>query len=190
MSSYRRPRTCNSLAGDCSAKISAPIWLMYNSQSVVCTACVGLNGYELTLHVSKANNARRMFRPLAVATRVASSGGSSNFSFFATSCNKFSISSTLGPGTRTGKHRDCNASITRLGLSAMRNNRHDALYFSIVRLKPYCASRDSRSTSVSTKTLNPSHPSLSIGLDRAISLITSCTTYRSLLPQSLGFISQ
>ena len=32
----------------------------------------------------------------------------------------------------------------------MRNNRHDALYFSIVRLNPYCASLDNRSTSVST----------------------------------------
>ena len=49
------------------AKISAPIWLMYTSQSVSCTACVGLKGYELTRHVSKVSSARLMLRPLAAA---------------------------------------------------------------------------------------------------------------------------
>ena len=95
---------------------------------------------------------------------------------------------------RIPKQRDRMGSMTLEGFVQIMTNRQALLDFSMVLLKPACACRDSRSTSTMRITLNAGPffcaPVLArTEPDCAISLITSWTTKRSLLPASLGFIS-
>mmetsp|Transcript_11332 Transcript_11332/g.42029 ORF Transcript_11332/g.42029 Transcript_11332/m.42029 type:complete len:258 (+) Transcript_11332:171-944(+) len=188
-SSYRRPRICSNRFGLCSARVSLAICVTYASQSAPATTWSGVNGYCCTRHASRESKARRMFRSACSATRPASSAGKVSFSRRATSITSFSTASSEGAATLMGKHRLLTASSTFETELQIKIKRHACEYFSIVRRKPCCASFDSLSTSFKIKTLNPCFPVASIGLDFAISLITSCTTYLSLVPTSDGFIS-
>mmetsp|Transcript_4094 Transcript_4094/g.14308 ORF Transcript_4094/g.14308 Transcript_4094/m.14308 type:complete len:206 (+) Transcript_4094:340-957(+) len=134
-------------------------------------------------------SARRMLRSEARTTREQSSGGSVSPSFFATFISKSSSSGADGAGTRTATQRLRTASSTFETLLQTRTRRQLAEYLSMVRRSECCASFESLSTSLSSSSLYPRFPVTSSGLDLAISLITSCTTYRSLLPASLGLSS-
>lgn len=105
-----------------------------------------------------------------------------------------------GTGTRMMKHRLLMGPMMRLDELQQRTKRRLALYFSIVRRRPCCASLLSRSASRITATAicrpnTTEHLPLNACLDLSIcwvcasSLIISCTTTRSYIPASLGFNS-
>ena len=95
---------------------------------------------------------------------------------------------------RIPKQRDRMGSMTLEGFVQIITNRQADEDFSMVLLRPACACLDKRSTSTISITLKAGPffcaPVLArTEPDCAISLITSWTTKRSLLPASLGFIS-
>ena len=95
---------------------------------------------------------------------------------------------------RMPKQRDLMGSITLEGFVQIITSLQADEDFSMVLLRPACACLDNRSTSTISITLNAG-PFFCAPVfartepDCAISLITSWTTKRSLLPASEGFIS-
>mmetsp|Transcript_39819 Transcript_39819/g.66800 ORF Transcript_39819/g.66800 Transcript_39819/m.66800 type:complete len:263 (-) Transcript_39819:418-1206(-) len=189
--SYSFCRTWKRHLGLCSLRISCAISCTYSSQSIVCTACVGVNGYWFTLHASMHSNALRMLRSDPVAIRAASSLGRVSPSFLATCSSTSQIWLSSGAGTLTHRHRLRTASVTLEILLQTSIRRHALAYFSIVRRSPYCASRVSLSTSFKTITLNPLLEVFAVSSCRyfAVSFITSWTMYLSFKPASLGLSS-
>mmetsp|Transcript_730 Transcript_730/g.1876 ORF Transcript_730/g.1876 Transcript_730/m.1876 type:complete len:295 (-) Transcript_730:114-998(-) len=191
MSSYSLPRTTNKFRAVCSRRMSPAISLTYISQSGRITSMPSVRDSPpaRTASASIESSARRMFRRLLATMRAINPSGTASRSSALTRDSNATHSAVCGAPTRTSKHRLRNGSITLLTLLQHSTNRHALAYFSIVRRSPACASLESLSTSFSISILYVFSPDAPIGRDLAISLMISCTTYRSFIPTSDGLIS-
>mmetsp|Transcript_11 Transcript_11/g.79 ORF Transcript_11/g.79 Transcript_11/m.79 type:complete len:201 (+) Transcript_11:1775-2377(+) len=187
--SYILPRTWYKRFGLCSSRISLTISLTYSSQSVSCATCSSETCCCCTLQASNDSNAFLKLRFECFATLTMRSCEHLYDSFFATSSRNCTVSSNVAPGTRIAWHLLSMASMTLEGFSQQSTSLQAELYFSMVRRRECWASLLRESTSFRMITLTPLFPVTSRGLLLAISLITSCTTYLSRYPASLGVSS-
>ena len=132
-SSYRRPRTSRSRAGDCSLTIMSAVRSQYTCQSGCAMATGPDKSGDCTRNVSKTRMALRTLPSAFRAMSLDMLSGRWNFSRLAT-CRRTRItSSSFGAPTRSKRHRERIGAMMRDVLFAHRMRRILRIYFSIVR---------------------------------------------------------